>query len=96
MLQCEGWTGAVAQQAIEPRSVCALDAHLSIHREAFVVRPGTHLGGVILVDQLRMNPGAIPNMTVSDRRPMRTDFSPDVVRADFSPDYERHVSDFRR
>ena len=33
------------------RTVGGLDTHRAIHREAAVVRPGTHFCGVILVDQ---------------------------------------------
>ena len=42
--------GHSAQQTFEPRPVGALDAHRALHRKAPVVRPGTPLGGIILVD----------------------------------------------
>jgi hypothetical protein len=51
MLQRERRTSTVAQQTFEPRPIGTLDAHRAIHRKATVVRPGAHLGGVILVDQ---------------------------------------------
>jgi len=58
VLQRERRTGAVAQQPFEPRPVGVLDAHRAIHREAAVVRPGAHFGGVILVDQPSFDEGA--------------------------------------
>ena len=51
-------TGTVAQQTFEPNPVGALDAHRAIHREAAVVCPGAHLGGVIFVDQAAPDEGA--------------------------------------
>ena len=51
-------TGTVAQQTFEPRPVGALDAYRTIHREAAVVRPGAHPGGVIFVDQAAFDEAA--------------------------------------
>ena len=58
MRKRERRTGAVAQQRFESHSVGTLDAHRAIHREAAIVRPGAHLGGVILVDQATIDEGA--------------------------------------
>ena len=58
MRKRERRTGAVAQQPLEPHSVGTLDAHRAIRREAAVVRPGAHLGGVIPVDQAAIDEGA--------------------------------------
>ena len=57
MLQRERRTGTVAQQTFESDPIGTLDAHRAIHREAAVVRPGAHLGGVILVDQAAPDEG---------------------------------------
>ena len=46
------------RKAFEPRPVGALDAYRTIHREAAVVRPGAHFGGVIFVDQPAFDEGA--------------------------------------
>ena len=46
------------RKAFEPRPVGALDAYRTIHREAAVVRPGAHFGGVIAVDQAALDEGA--------------------------------------
>ena len=54
----EGRTRALPQQPLEPHPVGALDAYRTIHREAAVVCPGAHLGGVILVDQAAFDKGA--------------------------------------
>ena len=51
MLQRERRMGTVAQQTFEADPVGTLDAHRAIDREAAVVRPGAHLGGLIFVDQ---------------------------------------------
>ena len=58
MRKRERLTRAVAQQPFESDPVGTLDAHRAIHREAAVVRPGAHLGGVILVDQATIDEGA--------------------------------------
>ena len=46
------------RKAFEPGPVSALDAHRTIHREAAVVRPGAHFGGIIAVDQATFDEGA--------------------------------------
>ena len=63
----------VSQQPLEPRPVDALDAYRTIHREAAVVRPGPHLGGVILVDQTAFDEsgqdtGSHPSLHAGKRR----------------------------
>ena len=58
MFESEWRSRTVAKQAFEPRPVGALDAYRTIHREAAVVRPGAHFGGVIFVDQPPFDEGA--------------------------------------
>ena len=58
MRKRERRTRAGAQQPFESDPAGTLDAHRAIHREAAVVRPGAHFGGVILVDQATIDEGA--------------------------------------
>ena len=73
MLQRERRTGTVAQQTFEPRPVGTLDTHRAIHREAAVVRPGAHLGRVIVVnqtapDESAQDTGSHTRLHVGERR----------------------------